>query len=529
MKITRIFLAMMLVLCLLLSSCFPAVLPDDENTGINQGNGSDENNTNQGDNNPDSDIKCEGHADADDDDLCDLCGISIYFTFNIFAFNDLHGVFKDTESSVGVAGLTSYINKAKNENTILLSAGDSWQGTSESNLTSGKIMTEWMNFLGIHAMTLGNHEFDWGEDAIEENAALANFPLLAINIYDKDTNERVSYAQPSVLVDLGEYQVGIIGAIGNCYSSISGEVNDGFYFKTGDALTALVKDESDRLRKDGADFIIYSLHDGHDVNSTSSGYISDADLSAYYDIELSDGYVDLVYEGHTHKKYVLKDTQGVYHIQTGGYNQAFSRVDVSVNLITGKAKATANSLTNSVYSNMAPDAVVDDLLEKYKNDISKADEVLGILPSKMYSSSICDLVADLYLEAGLERWGDKYDIVLGGGFLKARSPYNLEKGEVKYRDLQAIMPFDNEIVLCAVSGAKLLDNFINTSNSDYHITLSAYGSSIKNSISRNKTYYIVVDTYTSTYAYNGLTEIERYGTDVYARDLLAEYIKKKYN
>ena len=177
---------------------------------------------------------------------------------------------------------------------------------------------------------------------------------------------------------------------------------------------------------------------------------------------------------------------------------------------------------------MEPDPIVDELLEKYNKEIAKADELLGTLPSKMYSSTICDLVAELYLEAGLERWGDKYEIVLGGGFLKARSPYNLEKGEVRYRDLQAILPFDNEIVLCAVSGAKLLDNFINTTNSDYHISLSAYGQSIVSSISRSKTYYIVVDTYTSTYKYNGLTEVERYGTDAYARDLLADYIKKKY-
>ena len=41
----------------------------------------------------------------------------------------------------------------------------------------------------------------------------------------------------------------------------------------------------------------------------------------------------------------------------------------------------------------------------------------------------------------------------------------------------------------------------------------------------NKTYYIITDTYTSTYAYNNLTEVARYGTGIYARDLFADFIK----
>jgi hypothetical protein len=44
-------------------------------------------------------------------------------------------------------------------------------------------------------------------------------------------------------------------------------------------------------------------------------------------------------------------------------------------------------------------------------------------------------------------------------------------------------------------------------------------------IDPNGTYYVVTDTYTSTYSYNKLTEIQRLNENVYARDLLADYIK----
>jgi 2',3'-cyclic-nucleotide 2'-phosphodiesterase (5'-nucleotidase family) len=190
-------------------------------------------------------------------------------------------------------------------------------------------------------------------------------------------------------------------------------------------------------------------------------------------------------------------------------------------------KPYVSTINASLANNMTPDPIVDTLLDKYKNEIAKADEVLGTLPSGLNSTVLRNLVASLYLEAGMERWGDDYDIVLGGGFLSVSNPYDLDAGEVKYRDLQSIFPFDNEIVLCSVSGKKLLSQFINTDNSNYFVAMSTYGKNI--TIDPSKTYYIVVDTYTSTYNYNGLTEVARYDSGVYARDLLADYIKKNYN
>ena len=91
-------------------------------------------------------------------------------------------------------------------------------------------MDDWMSEMDFVGMTLGNHEYDWGEEYIQQNLALAEFPFLAINIYDSDTNNLVEYCQPSVMVEKNGIQIGIIGAIGNYYSSISGEQSGGFYF-----------------------------------------------------------------------------------------------------------------------------------------------------------------------------------------------------------------------------------------------------------------------------------------------------------
>lgn len=470
------------------------------------------------------------HVDSDNNGKCDTCFGTVKVTFDFFALNDLHGKFADTDAQPGVDELTTYLKSAKKENgnTIFLSSGDMWQGSSESNLTKGKIITDWMNELDFAAMTLGNHEFDWGEDYIKANYEIAEFPFLALNIYDNETNSLVDYCQPSVMVEKSGVKIGIIGAIGDCYSSISGDKVQDIYFKTGSQLTALVKAESQKLRTAGADFIVYSIHDGYGSSSSSTTTVSDSSIASYYDVALSNGYVDLVFEGHTHQRYVLKDSKGVYHLQDGGDNDGISHVEVAINYVNDSYTVSeAKFVSTSVYENShADDPIVNALLTKYEKEIALAGKVLGKNDRVRDGDELRQIIADEYYRVGVEKWGDQYDIVLGGGYQGIRSPYDLKAGEITYGDVQAIFPFDNQLVLCSISGSKLKSQFFESTNSNYFIGYGEYGASVKNNINAGKTYYIVTDTYSSTFAPNGLTEIERYDETTFARDLLAAYIER---
>ena len=452
------------------------------------------------------------HTDANNDDRCDGCSESVIIIFDFYAINDLHGKFCDTDKQPGVDNLATYLKDRQyyDDNVIILSSGDMWQGAAESNLTSGKIITEWMNEMNFVSMTLGNHEYDWGEDAIRENLAVAEFPFLAINVYDKTTGKLADYCTPSVVVEMNGFQVGIIGAIGDCYSSISSDMSANVEFKVGSQLTALVKAESDKLRAQGVDLIVYSIHDG---DST-------------YDTSLSNGYVDIVFEGHTHSQYVRTDSQGIYHLQGGGENGGITHAEIKYNFANDKKTVNqAEFISNSTYSSCDEDPATEAIEDKYSNVIDMAYTVIGRVSKTQSDSTLESIVAELYLKAGLEKWGDKYNIVLGGGFLRTRSPYSLAAGDVTYSDVLSLFPFDNQLVLCSISGTNLKSKFINTTNSDYYCSYSDYGNSIKNSVSSSTTYYVIVDTYTAYYSSNKLTVVDFYDEGVYARDLLANEIK----
>ena len=476
-----------------------------------------------------TEIDRDAHKDDNDDGKCDDCGISVLISFDFYAINDLHGKFDDSSAQDGVDEMSTFLRNAytTDENAIFLSSGDMWQGSFESNATHGMIITEWMNDLDFVSMTLGNHEYDWGEEYIEQNANAAEFPFLAINIFEKKTNERVEYCESSVLIERDGMKIGIIGAIGDCYSSISGDKVEDVYFKTGKELTALVKEEAQKLREEGADYIVYSIHDGYGKSIDAEGLsVRDEQISSYYDVSLSDGYVDLVFEGHSHMNYVLVDRHGVYHLQNGGDNRGISHVEIKINFVNGNKVITeAEFVKSSEYSGYADDPIVDKLLEKYADVVQKGQEILGKNGTYRDARYICQLVADLYYEVGIERWGKTYDLALGGGFISVRSPKNIGVGDVKYSHLNTILPFDNQLVLCSVKGKDLRSKFFETNNSNYYIAYGAYGEEIRNKIDPNATYYIVTDTYSSSYAYNNLTVVEYYDAGVYARDLVAEYIR----
>ena len=441
-------------------------------------------------------------------------------TLDIFAFNDTHGNVKDTQGKgIGIAKTTTLIKeKTANKNAILISQGDMWQGSVESNYTKGNLITEWMNQLGFVSMTVGNHEYDWGKDYIIQNQELANFPTLGINVLNRSNHQRVDYLSPSITFEKGGAKIGVIGAIGNCLSSISSSKVKDVYFATGDSLTALVKNESKRLREtEKCDFIIYSVH-GDGLNDEKDSY----------DISLSrDKYVDIVFEGHTHKAYDYQDDAGIYHIQNNGYNESIYQVTVDLNLKQNTFNVTPKFYDTSYYSsyrNLQEDVTTQGIINKYYDNYSFAYEELGIIDGFKDPNTIRNKVAELYLEEGIKRWGTQYNIILGGGYMSCRGN-GLQAGSVRYSDISNLLPFDNEIVLCSVKGSDLVTTQYVTGADTYFVCWSDYGNTIKDNLNSNETYYLIADTYGSDYAPNHLTVVDTYDPGVYARDLLALYIQ----
>ena len=120
-------------------------------------------------------------------------------------FNDLHGHLlpfkvKTDKGKIevgGIARISTLVNKIRYKNnkrgikTFVVIAGDILQGTPMSSIFKGRPDVECLNVIGVSAMTVGNHEFDFGMENFLKLKKMASFPFLSSNIVWKQTEKRI--------------------------------------------------------------------------------------------------------------------------------------------------------------------------------------------------------------------------------------------------------------------------------------------------------------------------------------------------
>lgn len=112
----------------------------------------------------------------------------------------------------GVARLATLVKRvrAENPNTLLIDAGDAFQGTPYFNFYKGEVEYKAMSAIGYDVGTLGNHDFDNGVEGLAAAMKFANFDFVSTN-YDVRGTAIESRVKPYVARELGGVRVGIFG------------------------------------------------------------------------------------------------------------------------------------------------------------------------------------------------------------------------------------------------------------------------------------------------------------------------------
>ncbi len=144
----------------------------------------------------------------------------------ILGTSDLHGniwgfSYEDNKETAnnGMARLYTYIQQVRKENpnTILLDNGDTIQGTIMTDDLYNKTPDEphpvmaAMNFMAFDAMTLGNHEFNWGMETMQKIIAQADFPVLSANV--KDAEGKLVTGKGWVIIERMGIKIAVIGVV----------------------------------------------------------------------------------------------------------------------------------------------------------------------------------------------------------------------------------------------------------------------------------------------------------------------------
>ena len=211
--------------------------------------------------------------------------------------------------------------RQQNPNLIVLDAGDFCQGTPYFNFYRGRIEIEAMNRMQYDAITLGNHEFDYGVDTLAMMLKMADFPIVCSN-YDVRGTALEGLVQPYTIIKRAGLRVGVFG-LGINPKGLIAEKNFAPIQYLDPIITA--QEMANILRNnEKCDVVICLSHQG--THPGAHGQMSDMELA-----EKTDN-IDVIICAHTHKV-----VQNLYVLNLKGDSVLLAQ--------TGKAGARMGEIT----------------------------------------------------------------------------------------------------------------------------------------------------------------------------------------
>ncbi|WP_273334430.1 bifunctional metallophosphatase/5'-nucleotidase [Dictyoglomus turgidum] len=368
----------------------------------------------------------------------------------ILHINDFHGrlqpyIVKSISETIPVGGgayLSYLINEERSKNpdgTILLSAGDMFQGTPISNIFKGEPVIKMMNYLKFDAMTIGNHEFDWGQELLQTWIKNSNFPYLASNIIKN--GDYLPNVKPYVILERKGLKIAIIGLTTpeTAYIVKPDYVKDLTFLEPEKVLPNLIKE----VKEKGAQLIVVLSHLGYDADKKLAENVQG---------------IDVIVGGHSHTV-VTKPTivRGTIIVQAG-YNGIYLGVlDLKIQPETGIIlDFTRENELKTVFA--APenkyDTEVANLIETYnsqlKEEFSKVvgETLVDLVRNYNEESNVGNAICDAMLEAS------KAQIAFqNSGGIRIDIP----KGKITMEQVYSLLPFDNVLVEMDLTGKDILD------------------------------------------------------------------------
>ena len=394
------------------------------------------------------------------------------YTLNILHINDWHSriesnnAFESTCSAEeetegkcigGAARLVTAINqereKLKGQNVLLLNGGDNFQGSMFYTTYKGKAEGEFLNLMKFDAMTVGNHEFDDGEDALVPFLEMAEFPVLSANVSPNAQSKVGDMIKPSVVLDVGGQKIGIVGAVTNDTPEVA---SPGPNITIEDDIKTITA-EVEKLKAQGVNKIIALTH---------VGYPRDKELIAKIPG------VDVVVGGHSHSLLSNTDAkaEGPYPTmidnpdgykvpvtQAASYSKYLGEFQVVFddNGVVKEAKGDPIFLDNSIKPDEAVLARVKELggpIEELKQkEVSESTEAIdgSRETCRAKECAMGNLIADAILDRTKDQ-GVTIAIQNGGGIRAS-----IDKGVVTMGEVLTVLPFQNTLATFQLTGADL--------------------------------------------------------------------------
>ncbi len=341
-------------------------------------------------------------------------------------------VYRPAGGYARIATLVKQIRTESQGRILFCDCGDTLYGTHPALKAQGQALIPVLNSLGLDAMT-AHWEFAYGPATFQQRVAELGYPMLAVNVYDQATKERLF--PPYSVKEIGGLRIGLVGIASNIVDkTMPPSYSEGLYFTLGrEELPPII----DVLRtQEKVNLIVLISH---------LGFPQDMRLLS----EVQG--IDVCLSGHTHNRLYKPVLQGkTLVIQSGCHGSFLGRLDLEVE--DGQVVDYRHQLIE-VQADIDPDPAVDDLIRQalapYQAELST---VVGETATALNRATMLEATMDNFLlQALLESTGAQLAFSNGWRFGVPIVP-----GTVTLNDLYNIIPMNPPISTVELTGDEIV-------------------------------------------------------------------------
>ncbi|HII4513107.1 multifunctional 2',3'-cyclic-nucleotide 2'-phosphodiesterase/3'-nucleotidase/5'-nucleotidase [Clostridium perfringens] len=395
-------------------------------------------------------------------------------TIQILGTSDLHGRFMNYEyarnqkSDGGLNQISTLVNEARKENpnTIVVDNGDTIQGNFNHLFKNGdNPMVMGMNAIGYDVFSLGNHEFNYGMDNLNDVVSQANdnLDVLCANLYKDGKRVYEGYTTR----EIEGVEVALIGVVSPHIMKWDSENLKGYEAKNPAEEVGFVIDEIENRPEGGADVYAVVSHVGLESeygNGDSARAIAEMNPE-----------VSAIVAGHSHTNLPEEKINNAVISQPTSNGQMVSKIELTVRKNGEKVEVVDKKSKLLSTKGVAEDQKINDLLANFHNtaiadatapvgemvggNLADKNEIKEIPQSLVEDQGITDFINEVQLynsRKHLESKNinpDEVYMVSGAALFSASS--NLYEGNISKADISNIYRYDNKLYTIKTNGKQL--------------------------------------------------------------------------
>ncbi|MCX6063722.1 MAG: 5'-nucleotidase C-terminal domain-containing protein, partial [Caldiserica bacterium] len=383
-------------------------------------------------------------------ELADMVVKMRFPTVVILHTNDFHGnlvpvIDANKNSVAGAAREATIINGVRSafgkDHVLLVDAGDAIQGATVANLFQGKSVTDAYNAMGYDVATLGNHEWDYGQQVLKDRIADAKFVYVNSNLAGANLGWK-----SNVIKNVAGINIGLFGLMTSDYPIIvtpSSQTNVSVQDPIASAKTQVAD-----LKAQGAQYVVALSHCGYE----NGGAPLDPAIAAG---ALG---INLIIGGHSHTVLNTAAMVGKTMITQTGTAGAYVGKEV-IDFTTYQGKVTGQTVSYELVptvTSVPEDPAVKAIVDGYNNQLTaKLSVVIGKALVALDGERANVRTKETNLGNYVADWmriSTGADIAfMGGGSIRVSVP----AGDVTVGNIYAVLPYDNFLEVLEIKGSTL--------------------------------------------------------------------------